>query len=107
MKNKQGESKMKIKKWIAVVSVCAFGQFAFAQAQTNQEDVTIQPGVYYQFTRSVAAQLKLDYDAVLTISRLNDGENLVVKKDEVDGEIDLSIFDNAQFASARMDILSK
>lgn len=98
---------MRMKNWIALISVCGLGQLALAQAQTGQESVVIQPGVYYQFTRSVAAQLKVDYDAILDISRLNDGENLVVKKDEVDGEIDLSIFDNAQFASARMDILAK
>ncbi len=89
-----------MKYWLAVISVCAFGQMAFAEE-------AIQPGVYYQFTRSVAEQLKIDYDSVVAISRLTEGEYLVVKKDEVDGEIDLSIFDNSQFAAARSDILGR
>lgn len=94
---------MKIKNVVGVLSALLVGQSAFAQIQV--EGKTMERGVYYGLGEELARRLNLDIEAIKSKSNLQPGENLVVKVDEQSNELNIAIFDNAQFAAARIDIM--
>ena len=94
---------MKIKNVVGVLSALLVGQSAFAQIQV--EGKTMERGVYYGLGEELALRLNLDIEAIKSKTNLQPGENLVVKVDEQSNELNIAIFDNAQFAAARIDIM--
>ncbi len=94
---------MKIKNIVSVLSALLVGQSAFAQIQVDGR--TMERGVYYGLGEELARRLNLDVEAIKAKAELQPGENLVVKVDEKSNELNIAIFDNAQFASARIDIM--
>lgn len=94
---------MKIKNVVSVLSALLVGQSAFAQVQV--EGKTMERGVYYGLGEELARRLNIDYEALKKQAALQAGENLVVKVDEKSNELNIAIFDNAQFAAARIDIM--
>ena len=94
---------MKMNKLVGVVSALLVGQSAFAQVQI--EGKTMERGVYYGLGEELARRLNLDIEAIKAKTNLQPGENLVVKVDEKSNELNIEIFDNAQFSAARIDIL--
>lgn len=95
---------MKMKHLITVLSSFALGHGAMAQESVPVQQM-MESGVYYTLSKNLAQHLGLDYEAIKTQAELKEGEILVVKKNEQDGEIDVTIFDKQQFAAARMDLL--
>lgn len=92
---------MKMKNVMAMALALALSNTAFAG---GSESKPVQRGEYYAFSRELAEKLSLDYDTVIQVVKPTPGENIVVKVDEQD-QVDISIFDNKQFASARMDFV--
>lgn len=92
---------MKIKNVVAMALALALSITAFAG---ESESKPVQRGEYYAFSRELAEKLSLDYDTVVKVVKPTPGENIVVKVDEQD-QVDISIFDKEQFASARMDFV--
>jgi 3-hydroxymyristoyl/3-hydroxydecanoyl-(acyl carrier protein) dehydratase len=95
---------MNIKKLVGVMSALLVSQSAFAQVQVDGK--VMERGVYYGLGESLAKRLNIDIEAVKAKSNLRPGENLVVKVDEQSNELNIAIFDNAQFSAARIDIMS-
>lgn len=94
---------MKIKNVVGVLSALLVGQSALAQMQV--EGKVMERGVYYGLGEELAKRLKLDIEAIKSKANLQPGENLVVKVDEQSNELNIAIFDNAQFSAARIDIM--
>ena len=94
---------MKIKNIVGVLSALLVGQSALAQVQVDGK--TMERGVYYGLGEELARRLSLDIEAIKAKANLQAGENLVVKVDEESDELNVAIFDNAQFAAARIDIM--
>jgi 3-hydroxymyristoyl/3-hydroxydecanoyl-(acyl carrier protein) dehydratase len=94
---------MSIKNLVGVMSALLVGQSALAQVQVDSK--VMERGVYYGLGETLARRLNLDIDALKAKSNLQPGENLVVKVDEQSNELNIAIFDNAQFAAARIDIM--
>lgn len=92
---------MKIKNLMAMALALALSKTAFAE---GSESKSVQRGEYYAFSRELAEKLSLDYDTVIRVVKPTPGENIVVKVDELD-QVDISIFDNTEFATARMDFV--
>lgn len=94
---------MNINNLIGVLSALLVGQSALAQVQVDGK--VMERGVYYGLGETLARRLNLDIDAIKAKSNLQPGENLVVKVDEQSNELNVAIFDNAQFSAARIDIM--
>ncbi|MGE3680999.1 MAG: hypothetical protein AB7G93_04675 [Bdellovibrionales bacterium] len=94
---------MKIKNVVGVLSALLVSQSALAQMQV--EGKIMERGVYYGLGEELAKRLKLDIEAIKSKANLQPGENLVVKVDEQSNELNIAIFDNAQFSAARIDIM--
>lgn len=95
---------MKTRSMILAISTILLGQATFAQEGLAARD-RMEPGVYYGLSEKLAQHLGIDYRALVASAQLQDGEKLVAKRNEEDGEINIAIFDNHNFASARADIL--
>jgi len=95
---------MNIKKLVGVMSALLVSQSAFAQVQVDGK--VMERGVYYGLGESLAKRLNIDIEAIKAKSNLRPGENLVVKVDEQSNELNIAIFDSAQFSAARIDIMS-
>lgn len=77
---------------------------AFGQVAEGQK--TMERGHYYVLSRELADKLSLDYDFLVKEFQPTTDEFLAVKVDE-QNQIDVSIFDNAQFSAARADIVQQ
>ncbi|MBX3032594.1 MAG: hypothetical protein KF865_01620 [Bdellovibrionaceae bacterium] len=92
---------MKITNVIAMALALALSKTALAE---SSESKPVHRGEYYAFSRELAEKLSLDYETIIQVVKPTSGENIVVKVDERN-QVDISIFDNEQFASARMDFV--
>lgn len=95
---------MKLAKILVLALAVSLVRPAFAQ-DAEVEKLMVR-GQYYVLSREFAEKLALDYDLILNEYKPTAKEFLAVKIDE-QNQIDVSIFDNSQFASARMDIVQQ
>lgn len=94
---------MKAKIMVMALAI-AFVKPAFGQVAEGQK--TMERGPYYVLSRGLAEKLSLDYDFLVKEFQPTDDEFLAVKVDE-QNQVDVSIFDNAQFSAARADIVQQ
>lgn len=94
---------MKAKIMVMALAI-AFLKPAFGQV--SEELKMMEPGHYYVLSRQLAEKLSLDYDFLVNEFQPTENEFLAVKVDE-ENQIDVSIFDNTQFSTARSDIVQQ
>jgi hypothetical protein len=97
---------MNFKSIIAIATLFAGGGQALAQTKES-ERLVLEKGVYYALSPELADRLNIDYEGLVRSLRLNKEEGLAVKKSEERDGIDISIYDNRQFAQPRIDFILK